>query len=165
MTRLNGASSLLDRKAVRAMLGVSNSTLQRYIHAGHLTVVSYVDLGFGKPSPRFDPRSVQAFVERRQQIGGAVAPISAELHPVAHVTPPTSAPATPSPTPALAVAVKTLHTSQVVILDALQQPSSFAIEAELWHSLLSLVRSQERLMSEVLLGTPLPLEQQEETRP
>jgi hypothetical protein len=57
------------------------------------------------------------------------------------------------------LAVRALHSSQVLILDALQQPTGVAIEAELWHTLLTLVRSQERMLSEVLLGTPLPLEQ------
>jgi hypothetical protein len=41
-------------------------------------------------------------------------------------------------------------------LDALEQPTGLAIKAELWHTMLTLVRSQERMLSEVLLGTPLP---------
>jgi hypothetical protein len=55
-------------------------------------------------------------------------------------------------------AVKALHASQIAILDALQQRSGFAIEAELWHSILSLTRTQEHILTEVLIGTPMPQE-------
>jgi hypothetical protein len=55
--------------------------------------------------------------------------------------------------------MKALHGSQVVILDALQQRTRVEVEAELWHVLLDLTRSQERILAEVLIGTPLPLEQ------
>jgi hypothetical protein len=67
MTRLNGTSSLLDLKAVRDVLGVSKSTLDRYVRRGQLRVVTRLERGHGKPSPMFDPRAVQAFAESRQQ--------------------------------------------------------------------------------------------------
>jgi hypothetical protein len=75
---------------------------------------------------------------------------------VVRVTPPEPPPPTRPPTASLVLAARALHSSQVVILDALEQPTGLAIEAELWHTMLTLVRSQERMLSEVLLGTPLP---------
>jgi hypothetical protein len=48
--------------------------------------------------------------------------------------------------------------SQSALLEALQQPRGYEIESELWHALLGLSRTQERVLAEILLGAPLPVE-------
>jgi hypothetical protein len=158
----NGTEPYLSRRDVLMQLDISNSTLDRLIKQGQLTVAKRIDRGPLKPSPMFDPRDVAALAEHRRQTmrprsirrRASVDPTTED--PPAQVQPPPSPPAL---TPTLLVtAVKALHSSQVSIMQALETPSRVEIEAELWHVLWSLTRSQEHILSEVLIDTPLPVE-------
>jgi hypothetical protein len=163
MITQNGTEPYLSRRDVLMQLDISNSTLDRFIKQGKLTVAKRIDRGPLKPSPMFDPRAVAALAEQRRQ---TMRPrvrrhVEATASPTVETPPPFQAPPPSSPqmTPALLVtAVKALHNSQVSIMQALETPSRVEIEAELWHVLWSLTRSQEHILSEVLIDTPLPVE-------
>ena len=62
---------------------------------------------------------------------------------------------TPVPTAGLLTGVKALHQTQETLLTALQQPSGYAVQCELWHALLCVCRSGLRMLEEVLLDSPL----------
>jgi predicted DNA-binding transcriptional regulator AlpA len=152
MTGTNGTGPLIDKHAAMKILGLSHSHFDRLVRRGDLPVARRVDRGYPKPLRLFDPEAVEAL--RIQRSGER---IDGEPHPE-------PAPASPPPPTAaqLIAAVKALHGSQVVILEALQQPCGVIVEAELWHSLLTLTRGQERILAEGLLGVPLPLGEGEE---
>jgi hypothetical protein len=161
MTITNGTGQLIDKRAAMKILSVSHSHFDRLVRRGDLPVARRVHKGYPKPLRLFDPEAVEALrVQRSGQPTG-----SAHLQNSGDVQHPEPLPASPpAPTAAqLIAAVKALHGSQVVILEALQQPCGVVVEAELWHSLLTLTRGQERILAEALLGTPLPLEDSEES--
>ena len=144
-----------------AQLGISSSTLDRLITRGELTVAKRVDLGRGKLSPRFDRYAVQELAARRRErldtdaetLPPPVTPAQGRMAP--KPPPPTPAPYSPG---ALMATVKALHASQVAILEVLEPRKGSAIESKLWYSLLSLTRTQEHILTEVLIGTPMPQE-------
>jgi hypothetical protein len=152
---------LLNRQAVLTQLGISSSTLDRLIARGELTVAKKIDIGRGKLSPRFDPYAVKELAaKRRERVADdiettplPVTPAQGRMAP--EPPPPTPAPYSPG---ALMATVKALHASQVAILEVLEPRKGSAIESELWYSLLSLTRTQEHILTEVLIGTPMPQE-------
>ena len=153
-TNGHGMGHLLNRQAVLTQLGISSSTLDRLIARGELTVAKRVDIGRGKLSPRFDPYAVKELAAKRRE----------HVADDAGTTSPPVAPAQDrmSPEPyspgALMATIKALHASQVAILEVLEPRKGSAIESELWYSLLSLTRTQEHILTEVLIGSPLPQE-------
>lgn len=151
---VNGVGRLFNRQQVLEQLSISSSTLDRLVSRGELTVAKKIDIGRGKLSPRFDRDAVQELAARRRE-GLASDTSVIPSDPDVPSPPPAPAPSSPG---ALMAAVKALHASQLAILDALEQRRGVAIEAELWHSVLSLTRTQENILTEVLIGTPMPQE-------